>query len=117
MNLQNFSCDARVVHMYYLMMETTVRPILKSKTYCISKSYTRLKEKEISLVNSKFYQKLFVFLITFSTILIFPESPRKLENICESYNSHIYFPILLVILGILKLSKMKQEEQEIFDRI
>ena len=68
-------------------MKTVVRPDLKPKTFCISKSYTRLKVNEISLVNSKFYQKLFVLLISFSTILIFPESPRELENICESYNS------------------------------
>ena len=73
--------------MYYLMMNTTVKPILKSKTYCISKSYTRLTEKEISLISFKFYQKLLILLISFSTILIFPESPRELENICENYNS------------------------------
>ncbi len=73
--------------MYYLMMKTAVKPFLKSKTYCISKSYTRLIEKEISLVSSKFYQKLFILLISFSTILIFPESPLELGNICESYNS------------------------------
>ena len=66
---------------------TAVGPALKSKTFCISKSYGRLIEKEISLVNFKFYQKLFVFLLAFSTILIFPESPKELESICESYNS------------------------------
>jgi len=59
----------------------------KSKTFCISKTYTRQIEKEISLVNIKFYQKLFVLLISFSTILIFPESPLELGNICEFYNS------------------------------
>ena len=69
------------------MMKTVLKPELKLKTYCISKSYSRLKEKEISYLNFKFYQKLFVLLISFSTILIFPESPRELENICESYNS------------------------------
>ena len=69
------------------MMKTTIKPILKTKTYCISKSYTRLIEKENNLVNFKFYQKLFVFLLSFLTILIFPESPNELENICESYNS------------------------------
>ena len=68
-------------------MKTAVKPILKSKTYCISKSHTRLIEKEISFVDSKFYQKLFILLISFSTILIFPESPKELENICEGYNS------------------------------
>ena len=68
-------------------MKTAFESDLKSKTFCVSKSYPRLIEKEVSLVNSKFYQKLFVFLLVFSTILIFPESPKQLENICESYNS------------------------------
>ena len=68
-------------------MKTALKPDLKSKTYCISKSYSRLIEKEISSNNFKFYQKLFVLLISFSTILIFPESPRELGNICKSYNS------------------------------
>ncbi len=68
-------------------MKTTVKTNLKSKTFCISKSYTRLVVKEISLINFKFYQKLFVLLMSFSTILIFPESPKELENICENYNS------------------------------
>ena len=69
------------------MMKTALKPDLNSKTFCVSKSYPRLIEKEINLVNLKFYQKLFVFLLTFSTILIFPESPKELESICESYNS------------------------------
>ena len=69
------------------MMKTALKPDLKSKTFSVSKSYPRLIEKEICLVNLKFYQKLFVFLLTFSTILIFPESPKELESICESYNS------------------------------
>jgi len=73
--------------MYYLIMNTAVRTDLKSQTFFIKKSYARLTEKEISLVNYKFYQKLFILLISFSTILIFPESPRELENICENYNS------------------------------
>ena len=68
-------------------MKTAVKPDLKSKTFCITKSYTRLKVKEINLVNFKFYQKLFVLLISLSIILIFPESPRELANICKIYNS------------------------------
>ena len=68
-------------------MKTALKRDLKSKTYCISKSHIRFTEKEISLINFKFYQKLFVLLISFSTILIFPESPRELGNICESHNS------------------------------
>jgi len=68
-------------------MKTAFKPDLKSKAFCFSKSYPILVEKEVSLVSFKFYQKLFVFLISFSIILIFPESPKELENICESYNS------------------------------
>ena len=69
------------------MMKTALKPDLKLKTFCVSKSYPRFIEKEVSLVNFKFYQKFFVFLLAFSTILIFPESPKELESICESYNS------------------------------
>ena len=68
-------------------MKTAVRPSLKLKTFCNSKSYSRLIEKEISLINFKFYQKLFVLLISFSTILIFPESVSELGKICENYNA------------------------------
>ncbi len=68
-------------------MNTAFKADLKSKTLCTSKSYSRLLEKEISLINFKFYQKLFVLLISFMTILIFPDSPRELGNICENYNS------------------------------
>jgi len=68
-------------------MKTAFESDLKSKTFSICKSSPLLVEKEISLVSFKFYQKLFVFLISFSTILIIPESPKELENICENYNS------------------------------
>ena len=68
-------------------MKTDLKPDLQSKTFFVSKSYPRLIEKDVGLVSFKFYQKLFVFLLSFSTILIFPESPKELENICESYNS------------------------------
>ena len=68
-------------------MKTALKSDLKSKTFCVSKSYPCLIEKEVSLVSLKFYQKLFVFILAFSTILIFPDSPKELENICESYNS------------------------------
>ena len=73
--------------MYYFMMYTALKPDLKSKTSLNSKDFNRQREKEIGLVDFRFYQKLFVVLISFCTILIFPESPRELENICEVYNS------------------------------
>ena len=68
-------------------MKTAVKTDLKSTTFCVRKSNTCLIDKKISVVNSKFYQKLFILLISFSTFLIFPELPRQLGNICESYNS------------------------------
>ena len=68
-------------------MKTAVKTDLKSKTFCVSESYTDLIEKETSVIDSKFYQKLFILIISFSIILIFPESPRQLANICENYNS------------------------------
>ena len=68
-------------------MRTAVKTDLKSKTLLDNKSFISLREKETILVDFKFYQNIFVFLISFSTILIFPESPKELENICESYNS------------------------------
>ena len=73
--------------MYYLIMKTAVKRDFKLKTFSSSKSYTRLREKEMCLINFKFYQRLFIVLISMSTILIFPELPRELENICEIYNS------------------------------
>tara|TARA_Y100000813_G_C23832803_1_gene198293 strand:- start:113 stop:340 length:228 start_codon:yes stop_codon:yes gene_type:complete len=68
-------------------MKTAIRPDLKQQTSCISKSYTPLIERKTSLVDFKFYQKLFVLFVSLSTILIFSESPRELANICESNNS------------------------------
>ena len=73
--------------MYYLIMKIAFESDLKSKTECISKSYTLLGEKEIKLFDLKFYQNLFILLISLSTILIFPESPRELEKICKNHNS------------------------------
>jgi len=65
-------------------MSVSCKTDLKSKTFCFSKSSICVNEKEINLVNIKLYQKIFVLLISFSTLLIFPESPGELEDICES---------------------------------
>ena len=67
-------------------MRTAVKPDLKSQTFATAKSLNLLREKEISIIDLKFYQKLFIVLISLSTFLIFPESPGELESICESYN-------------------------------
>ena len=68
-------------------MKSALKTDLKLNSFSTSKSYTRLRDKEINLIDFKFYQKLFVVLISMSTFLIFPESPKELENICETYNS------------------------------
>ena len=73
--------------MYYFMMKTALKTDSKSKSFTYSRSFNRLSEKEINSVDFKFYQKLFVVLISLSTILIFPQSPILLEDICQSYNS------------------------------
>ena len=58
-------------------MNTVVKPQLNSKTFCSSKNYIFLKEKKISYLNIKFYQKLFVVFISLSTFLIIPESQEN----------------------------------------
>ena len=68
-------------------MKTAIKSDLESKTFSDSKSYNFFREKETNFVDYKFYQKLFVVLISLSTILIFPDSPRELENICKNHNS------------------------------
>ena len=68
-------------------MKTAVKSNFNSKTFSSRESYSPLREKEINLVDFKLYQKLVVLILSLFTILIFPESPRELDNICESYNS------------------------------
>ena len=69
------------------MMKTDFKTDFKSKHFCNTNTFTPLEQKDISIVDFKFYQKLFGVLISLSTILIFPESPKELENICENYYS------------------------------
>ena len=40
-----------------------------------------------TLVDFKFYQKLFVILTALCTFLIIPEEPKELESVCNSYYS------------------------------
>ena len=68
-------------------MKTAIKLEYEPKIFSSNKSNPLQIEKEIGSVSFKFYQKLFVVFISMSTFLIFPESPRELENICNSYNS------------------------------
>ena len=70
-------------------MNTVTRISLQSKLIPKRKSYyyPLIEEEKTSLIDFKFCQKLFVLLISLFIILIVPESPRELGNICEIYNS------------------------------
>ena len=72
--------------MYYSVMKVAIKPNVNSRASSSIKSYTRLREREISFVDNKFYQKLFIVIISLSTFLIIPESPKELEDICNNYN-------------------------------
>ena len=51
-------------------------------------SHLRQKVKSSStLVDFKLYQKFFIILTGLSTFLIFPEQPKELESVCNSYYS------------------------------
>ena len=70
-------------------MQTLIKPKVKLKIARFDNSTYRIKEK---LSNSKFslgpkfYQKLFVILLTSCTFLIFPESPQDSEVLCKKYH-------------------------------
>ena len=45
-------------------------------------------ETSIIPFDTKFYQKFLAVLISLTVFLIFPESPKKLESICERHHSN-----------------------------
>ena len=70
-------------------MKTLIKP-RKLAEYQMRKRNFYLTQKvnnSANLIDLKFYQKLFLVLVVLSTILIFPESPKELENICKYYHS------------------------------
>ena len=71
-------------------MKTLINSATKLDTFRLRNqtSHLRLKVKSSeSSIDFKFYQKLFVILIALSTFLIFPEAPKELESVCQSYYS------------------------------
>ena len=71
-------------------MKTLINPQAKLNIVSFNNQTNPLQDyfnNSKSSLDFKFYQKLFVVLISLSTILIFPESPRELGNVCEIYNS------------------------------
>ena len=76
--------------MYYLEMKTLINSGSKIDTFRLRNHTSQLRQKVKSsetLVDFKFYQKFFVILTALSTFLIFPEAPKELESVCNSYHS------------------------------
>ena len=71
-------------------MQTLIQPNVKLKTVSFDHSTFKVKESfnnsKIGL-DCKFYQKVFPLLLAFCTFLIFPESPKNAEVLCEKYYS------------------------------
>ena len=70
-------------------MKTLIKP-RKLAVYQMRKRNFYLTQKvnnSANLIDLKFYQKLFLVLVVLSTILIFPESPKELETICQYYHT------------------------------
>ncbi len=70
-------------------MKTLIKP-RKLAVYQMRYRNLHLTQKVNNSANFhdlKFYQKLFLVLVVLSTILIFPESPKELETICQYYQS------------------------------
>ena len=71
-------------------MKTLLRPQVKQKIATFDNLVYQFDRK---LINSKisfdikFYQKLFLILLTLSIFLIFPESPKSSEALCKKFHS------------------------------
>ena len=71
-------------------MGTLIQPEVKLKIASFDNSTWKVKEKSKNskfVLNFKFYQKLFLIILTSSTLLIFPESPKNSEDLCNKYHS------------------------------
>ena len=71
-------------------MQTLIQPEVKLKIASFDNSIYQVKEKSNnskSGLDIKFYQKVLVLLLTLCTFLIFPESPKDSEVLCEKYHS------------------------------
>ena len=70
-------------------MKTVIKAETKLKilrTGVRTSKFSKNVNGSIAVVDFKFYQKLILVLISLSTILIFPESPKQLESVCKSYH-------------------------------
>lgn len=73
-------------------MKTLIKPEAELRAVFIrnqTSPFIKKAKSSKNIIDFKFYQKLSVLLIALSTFLIFPESPKELENVCKSYFSRI----------------------------
>ncbi len=71
-------------------MQNLIHPNVKLKIISFDNSTFRVKEKfNYSKIGSnyKFYQKVIPILLASCAFLIFPESPKSSEVLCEKYYS------------------------------
>ena len=71
-------------------MKTLIKPKLKLKIVSTHNSAYKVQEKLINSrigLDHKFYQKLIVIFLASSTFLIFPETPKESEVLCNKYYS------------------------------
>ncbi len=71
-------------------MQALIQPEVKLKIASFDNSINHFKEKSKNSkfrLDFKFYQKVFVILLSIGTFLIFPESPLDSESLCNKYHS------------------------------
>ncbi len=71
-------------------MKTLIKSERKLDTFRLRNQACHVREKVKSpdtLIDFKVYQKFFVILTALCTFLIFPEAPKDLESVCNSYYS------------------------------
>ena len=71
-------------------MKTLINAPTNLDTLRLRNQTSHLRQKVNSsstLVDFKLYQKFFIILTGLSTFLIFPEQPKDLESVCNSYYS------------------------------
>tara|TARA_B100000902_G_C27071953_1_gene794485 strand:+ start:267 stop:503 length:237 start_codon:yes stop_codon:yes gene_type:complete len=70
-------------------MQTLIKPKVKLNFTSFDNSTYQVKEKLNNSrfgLESKFYQKLFVIILSSCAFLIFPESPQDAEALCKEYH-------------------------------
>ena len=71
-------------------MKASIKSEVQFETFKVCKQITHRRNNLNSLktvLDFKFYQKLFFLLISLSIFLIIPEAPEDLERSCQTYNS------------------------------